>query len=282
MSEGRITADDGTAIGYERRGQGPPLVLVHGAFVDRTFWGPSLPLLAQHYTVYAMDRRGHGTSGDYPPAAHDHTIEREYRDVSALLATIAEPAYLLGHSAGARVALHAARRSPQVRTLVLYEPPSIAPVAPEIITRVYAALAAGDIDTVVATALIDVVGGAANPDVPPEALDQMLAGMRQSPIWAAVARNARGIPAELESHNTYHFDPAEFRAFATPTVLLLGGSSGPMMQHWVADLQADLPNSKIVILDGQGHGAMLEAPELFTHAVRDACAWTPGSRPESD
>jgi len=48
---------------------------VHGGFVDRRFWGPSLPLLAQHFTVYAMDRRGHGDSDAYPA---DHDIAREY------------------------------------------------------------------------------------------------------------------------------------------------------------------------------------------------------------
>ena len=58
-----ITSQDGTHIAYEKHGSGPSLILVHGAFVDRKFWGPSVPLLAKHFTVYAMDRRGHGASG---------------------------------------------------------------------------------------------------------------------------------------------------------------------------------------------------------------------------
>ena len=99
---------DGTRIDYEQWGSGPALVLVHGGLVDRSFWGPSLPLLAQHYTVYALDRRGHGNSDPYPA---DHDIEREYEDVAAMVMAVGAPVAVLGHSGGARVALHAARRA---------------------------------------------------------------------------------------------------------------------------------------------------------------------------
>ncbi len=44
MTESTITSQDGTHILYERHGSGPPLIMVHGGLVDRTFWGPSLPL----------------------------------------------------------------------------------------------------------------------------------------------------------------------------------------------------------------------------------------------
>ncbi len=275
MSEHTITSPDGTQIAYEQYGSGPSFVLVHGGFVDRTFWGPSVPLLTKHFTVYAMDRRGHGTSGDYPAFPAEWTLEREYEDVLALLATLGEPVNLLGHSSGARVALHAARRSPQVSRLVLYEPPLLGPVVPETLARLHAALAAGDADGVVSAALGDVVGAASNPDLPAEARSQMLAGMRQSPVWAGALRNIRGIPAEVESYSTYRFDPAEFRDFATPTVLLLGSVSGPVMQRWVEELQAALPCSRIMMLEGQGHGAMIDAPELFACTVQEALDWMP-------
>jgi pimeloyl-ACP methyl ester carboxylesterase len=273
MSERTITSLDGTHIAYEQDGSGPSLVLVHGGFVDRTFWGPSVPLLTQHFTVYAMDRRGHGASGDYPAFSAEWTLEREYEDVLALLATLGEPVTLLGHSSGARVALHAARRSPQVSRLVLYEPPLLGPVAPEILVSLHAALAAGDADSVVSAALGDVIGAASNPALPAEARAQLLAGMRQSPVWAGALRNVRSIPAEVESYSTYRFDPAEFRDFATPTVLLLGSTSGLVMRRWVEGLQAALPCSRITMLEGQGHGAMREAPEVFVHTVQQALDW---------
>lgn len=68
----------------------------------------------------------------------------------------------------------------------------------------------------------------------------------------------------------YRFEPDDFRDFSTPTALLLGSTSGPVMRSWVEDLHAVLPCSQIVMLEGQGHGATREAPELFVRTVRAA------------
>ena len=268
-----VVSRDGTGIDYERHGRGPALVLVHGGLVDRAFWGPSLPLLAAHYTVYAMDRRGHGQSGAYRP---DHHIELEYEDVMALVAAIGAPVALLGHSAGAHVALQAARRCDLVRRLVLYEPPRFDAFSPEVLARLHASLEAGDLDGVLETVLVDVIAADLNPSLPPSARPVVLAGMRDSPVWAAAMRNVGSIPAEADSYAAYRFEPDAFRDFITPTVLLLGGTSGPVMRRWVEDLHAVLPRSRIVMLEGQGHGAMLEAPELFVRTARVALDWASG------
>ena len=258
---------DGTRIEYERRGTGPGLVLVHGGLVDRTFWGPSIPLLAAHYTVYAMDRRGHGQSDAYRA---DHHIELEYEDVIALVAAIGAPVAVLGHSGGAHVALQAARRCDLVRRLVLYEPPRFDAFSPEVLARLHASLEAGDLDDVLATVLVDVIAADLNPGLLPGARPAVLAGMRDSPVWAAAMSNVRSIPAEADSYAAYRFEPDGFRDFSTPTVLLLGSTSGPVMRRWVEDLHGVLACSQIVMLEGQGHGAMLEAPELFVRTVRAA------------
>ena len=265
-----VVSRDGTRIDYEQRGSGPALVLVHGGVVDRSFWGPSLPLLAQHFTVYALDRRGHGHSDPYPA---DHDIEREYEDVAAVISAVGAPVAMVGHSGGARIALHVANRADQVRRLVLYEPPRFDGITPALRARMHASLEAGDLDEVLATFLVDVVVGDMNPDLLSNARPQLLAGMRESPVWAAAMRNVRSIPAEMDSYATYRFEPSEFRNFRTPTVLLLGGTSSPVMRAWVEDLQAALPICRIMVLEGQGHGAMLEAPELFVDTVRAALDW---------
>lgn len=271
-TRGGVVSRDGTRIDYERRGSGPALVLVHGGVVDRTFWGPSLPLLAQHYTVYALDRRGHGQSDPYPA---DHDIEREYEDVGAMVSAVGAPVAMLGHSGGARIALQVANRTDQVHQLVLYEPPRFEGITPAIRARMHAGLVAGDLDDVLAAFLVDVVAADLNPDLFPAARPQVLAGMRESPIWAAALRNVRSIPAEMDAYATYRFEPTEFRQFSTPTVLLLGSTSSPVMRGFVEDLQAALPVSRIMMLEGQGHGAMLEAPELFVRTVMAALDWAP-------
>ena len=55
-----VTSADGTEIAYERSGRGPPLVLVHASTVTHAHFESARPGLAEHFTVYGMDRRGHG------------------------------------------------------------------------------------------------------------------------------------------------------------------------------------------------------------------------------
>ncbi len=113
-----VTSRDGTPIAYERTGEGPPLVMVHGMTSTHRSW-ELLPKLREHFTVYAMERRGRGESGD----AADYSLDREVEDVVALVDSIGEgPVDLLGHSHGAILVLEAAlRRAERVRRLVLYE-----------------------------------------------------------------------------------------------------------------------------------------------------------------
>ena len=94
-----IRSKDGTRIAYERSGAGPALVLVHGTTADHTRWAPVLPMLERIFTVYAVDRRGRGQSGD----AADYSIEREYEDIAAVVSSIPGPVNLLGHSYGALI-----------------------------------------------------------------------------------------------------------------------------------------------------------------------------------
>jgi pimeloyl-ACP methyl ester carboxylesterase len=118
-----VTSRDGTAIAFERLGDGPPLILVDGAMCHRAF-GPARPLaemLTEHFTVYLYDRRGRGESGNTLPYGTDREIE----DLEALLAEAGGAAYLFGCSSGAVLAADAANRLPGFTRLAVYEPPLI-------------------------------------------------------------------------------------------------------------------------------------------------------------
>jgi pimeloyl-ACP methyl ester carboxylesterase len=114
-----VTSGDGTKIAYERGGNGPSLVLVHGTATDHSYWAPVLPHLERHFTVYTVDRRGRGQSGDTEPYA----IQREFNDLATLVGSIDGPVHLLGHSYGALCSLEAALLARNVHKLALYEPP---------------------------------------------------------------------------------------------------------------------------------------------------------------
>jgi pimeloyl-ACP methyl ester carboxylesterase len=121
-----IPSKDGTLIAYQRSGEGPPLILVHGTGGSHVRWAPILSALEPHFGLYAVDRRGRGESGD----AASYAIEREFEDVAALVEAIGQPVYLLGHSYGGICALEAARLTQHIRKLILYEPPITSPGIP--------------------------------------------------------------------------------------------------------------------------------------------------------
>jgi pimeloyl-ACP methyl ester carboxylesterase len=113
------TSKDGTRIAFEKSGSGPALAIVGGALADYRFYAPLASELAERFTVYNMDRRRRGHSGDTQPYA----VEREIEDVAAVIAGAAGPALLYGHSAGAALALRVAAVGVTIARLVLVDPP---------------------------------------------------------------------------------------------------------------------------------------------------------------
>src|SRR5258708_2557753 len=248
-----IRSSDGAPIAYQRSGQGAPLVLVHGTTADHTRWAPVLPLFEQSFTVYAVDRRGRGGSGD----AQQYVIEREFEDIVAVVHSIAEPVFLLGHSYGAICSLEAVRRTPHVTELVLYEPPihmgtEIYPR--EVVDRIQALLDGGDREGAVTTFMQDIV------HVPPHEMEML----RAAPNWSARVAAAHTMLRELRGSNEYVFEPTRFRDLRIATLLLVGGDSPAYFQTALEAVHASLPFSQARIMPGQQHAAINTAPEIFT------------------
>jgi pimeloyl-ACP methyl ester carboxylesterase len=250
----KIRSTDGTFIAYERSGTGQPLMLVHAALCDHTFWQAVIPAFAKSFTVYAIDRRGRGGSG---PFQDNHTIEQDYRDIAAVVDSIGSPVCLLGHSSGARYALHAALLTPHVRKLVLYDPPPLSAPPPAIMNQLQAYALTDDREGLLTTFLHDIVGESAD----------AIAQIRQAPFWKMWLQNAQTIPFEVRSFGEYVFNAAQFKAFNIPTLLLLGSESPEVIKRQVATIHQGLPDSQVVVLNGQGHGAMYTAPDLFVKEV---------------
>ena len=254
----QATSKDGTRIAYWRSGSGPPLVLVHGTTADHTRWAAVLPALEEHFTVYAMDRRGRGGSGE----AADYAVQREFEDVAAVVDAISEPVFLLGHSFGAICALEGSLLTDRVRRLILYEPPipiDGAPMYPPgVPERIQALVDAGDPEAGLETFFREVV----------RMPDEELRVYRTLPAWKVRVTLAPTIPREMVIERSYSFQPERFAEYSIPTLLLAGGDSPPAFGRIVDVLDAALPNSRIVVMTGQRHVAMDSAPELFLDEVK--------------
>src|SRR2546428_13426915 len=96
-------SSDGTKIAFDQTGDGPPVILVVGAFNDRSTGAPLAKALESEFTVLNYDRRGRGASGDTPPYAG----EREVEGFDALLLEVGGPAAGVRASPGGNRALDA-------------------------------------------------------------------------------------------------------------------------------------------------------------------------------
>ncbi|NCD19732.1 MAG: alpha/beta hydrolase [Actinobacteria bacterium] len=250
---------DGTPIAFWEQGEGPPLVLVHGAVSDHRRWR-IIPLLEPHRTAFLMDRRGRGHSGDAP----EWSLEREVEDVVAVVEAAAERGQavdLLGHSLGGRLALQAAARSPHLRRLVLYEPVITEPPAPqEVVTRMQALLDEGDKAGVVELMMREVV----------RMPEDELAAIRSQPAWPSRVAAAHTLPRELGAVRTSGaWDPSEGPRVQVPTLLLVGGDSPPHVKDDIRVLREALRSCAVTVIEGQQHVADQLVPELFAKLVLD-------------
>ncbi len=249
-----VTSSDGTRIAYERTGSGTPLVLLHGTSVERFSFRFLEPLLSERFTLCAVDRRGRGESGD---SANGYAIEQEFADIASLVGSLEEPADLFGHSFGATVALGAAAIARNLRRLVLYEPaPGVPQETPEFLARLDALLAEDQREQLLSLFLTEA-------GLDPDALEQL----RASPVWAGRVAAAHTIPRELRAEARYQPDPEAFSSRSIPVLLLLGSESPEWAKTGSEVVQSVLPNSRVAMLEGEGHIAILTAPDLVADEV---------------
>jgi len=253
----KIISRDGTEISFLRRGNGPPLLLVHGTIADHTRWLPIIPYFEKQFTVYAMDRRGRGESGDSP----DYHLLRESEDIAAVVEAIDDPVFLLGHSYGGLVALEAALLTDNIKRLILYEPPVPAGkpfYPPGVPDRMQPLIDNGEFEFALELFLKEVV----------KMPDYEFEKYRQLPAYKKRIQIVPTIPRETMVEKFYSFQPDKFAGLQVPVLLLLGGDSPLVFREATEQVDSALPDSRIVIMPGQQHIAMDTNTELFVNEVK--------------
>lgn len=260
----RIASRDGTSIAVFREGSGPPVLLVHGTAGDHTTFRVLAPLLAQTRTVWAMDRRGRGESGDTLPYA----IEREFEDVAIVAQSIAadtgdtgDAVPVFGHSYGGRSALGAALQTDAIARVICYEgapaPPGGTYHPAEVEARLAANLATGDGDALLGTFMTEIVGMTG-----PE-----LEAYRANPVWPARVAAAGTIPRELAAETSKAASLDRLGAVRQPVLQLLGSASLPVFREATVALAARLADGRVVEIAGARHAAHHTHPDAVLDAV---------------
>jgi pimeloyl-ACP methyl ester carboxylesterase len=232
----RTISRDGTPITFDRQGQGPPLILVVGAFNDRRTGAPLAAFLASRFTVFCYDRRGRGDSGDGPAYA----VEHEVADLQAVIAAAGGSAGVLGYSSGAVLALEAAAAGASVTRLALYELPPAQPA--EHAGALGALIAAGRRGDAVEYFQRRMVGI-------PEAV---VAQLRHAPFRPALEAMAHTLVYEATLMN-YGPRLAGLANIRQTTLAVAGGASPPAMRQAAEALARSLPDARTVVLEGATH-----------------------------
>jgi predicted ATPase/DNA-binding SARP family transcriptional activator/thioesterase domain-containing protein len=240
-----VRSRDGTVIAYERSGAGAPVVLVGGALNDRSSFGPLVEWLASRFTVISYDRRGRGASGDTPPYA----VAREVEDLRALVGELAGPAYALGFSSGAVLAVEAALAGAALAGLALIEPPFIlddarAAMPADTIDQLDRLVAAGRRGDAVELFLTEAV------EMPAE----VVAPMRSAPTWPALEAMAHTIGYDIAAMGDFQV-PARWASVAAPTLVVTGAESATWRQDAARRVAEILPHGRHLTLDGRSHEA---------------------------
>ena len=222
---------------YEDDGAGEPLLLLHPGLADSRVFEPNLPGLVDHFRVYRPDRRGHGRTPDVDgPITYDQMAE----DTIAFIETVVGgPAYVVGHSDGALVALVVSLKRPElVRRLVF---------ASGVFHHDGWAPGAIDMDEEV-TAFFRDYYGAVSPD-----------GPQHFPV---VAEKLYRMHSEEPTLSV-----ADLAGYPGPALVMVGDDDDEIpMDHTLA-LRRGLPNAQLAVVPGTGHGVLAEKPDLCNRLV---------------
>lgn len=251
---------NGIDVYCEIAGDGDPLVLVHGSWVNATSWQPIFGQLAEAFTVIAYDRRGHSRSER--PAARE-TIGADQDDLAEIIETFAAgSAHVLASSYGAVITLGLAARRPElIRSMYLHEPPAVALIGQEGAPFLAAAGAvaqvveAGDPEAGARQFVETVLGAGAWEMFPDEGRETFI-------------QNAPTFADEYADTEGYGLDLAALAAMTPPLQISTGTESPPFFSAIADRIAEEVPGARRQVIEGAGHAPHLTHPDYYVELAR--------------
>ena len=241
-------------IAWERRGEGPPLLLIHGLGYARWGWEPVADGLARSFELLLFDNRGIGES-DAPPGPY--TVAAMAADAAQVLDEAGfERAHVAGSSLGGLVAQELALSRPdRVDRLVLASTHPGGAKAQPMPQRTVDLMTSG-------ATLRQFVENALEPDPRPELVGRILQHRERTaqPLDAWTAQAAAGAT----------FDAGErVAAIAAPTLVQTGDGDvvvDPRNSELLAEL---IPDARLSVYPGAGHLFFWQQPDRFVRELEE-------------
>ncbi len=237
------------------QGQGSPALLLHSGGLSSRQWRVLASQLQANHRVLNPDLIGYGGSGPLAPGAGFH-FRDDLDALEELLAPIAEPVHLVGHSYGGLLALQLALRAPQrVRSLALYEPVAFG-ILHGSSDQTEARLIAEESRAM--EALADDRDGQGGGEA---WMERFVDWWQGAGVWRSLPEGSRAafLSAgrktflEVQSLLADRTPPAAYAALAAPALILAGGRSPEVERMVCRKLAAALPRGRLELLAGAGH-----------------------------
>jgi pimeloyl-ACP methyl ester carboxylesterase len=255
-------------MAFVERGEGIPLLLVHGSISDYRWWSEQMEPFGKHYRTIAVSLR-HFWPERWNGEGDGFTIQQHTLDVAAFISALdAGPIHLLGLSRGGHIAFRVAQQfSDLVRALVLAEPGGVldssletglAPVGPTLaLGPLYTATAEqirrGKIDEGLAPAINSLVG--------PGGWERM-----PEPVKQIMRDNAQTLLGQIREVRV-PFTRADAEAIRAPTLLMAGEWSPPAFHRILDGMQTAIPDVRRVSISDASHPSNIDNPRDFEREV---------------
>ena len=265
----KVTVGDGVVLHYEERGEGTPVIFVHGSLSDGSYWHDQLaPFSEAGFRAIAYSRRYSFPNRNQARPGYSAVVDAD--DLAALIQKLhLGKVDVVGHSYGALTALFLAVRHPElVRMLVLCEAPAVsllahlpgsqsaigkatlADIQAQMVKPMRVAFRKGDDDAGVRAFI-----GYVMQDL--QAWDKMPAAAREDTL-----KNAREWEVMMTTGELFpSLDPHAVRNIRAPVLLLSGEKSYPFLGLIDEELARLLPHSRRIILPGATHRMWFEQPD---------------------
>ncbi len=254
----------GRQFHYQKYGSGKPLFLMHG-FAGSTYtWRNVIPLLAQHYAVYAFDLPGFGLSDKSPESDYDLNAQAE-AVVSFIKALNLPNTALAGHSMGGVIAGIATQLAPgSINKVILIDAGFYHGGPPEFFQKLFFPF-----DVIMARSFY--TRGVRSKSLFSSYFDKSMVTDEVIENYLKPARSPHAADVLVKMLRTAGSDSYEGIAqrIAVPTLLIWGKQDGVVPVSDADRLHGEIKGSQLVIIDQSGHMVQEEKPKQVAGAIRD-------------